>query len=283
MVKRFLSIAAAFLCLACLFSGVQTLSVNAETGIYGYMTYEIIDADEDGIDSDDYVQITDCDKLAAEIEIPEKIDGLPVTAIRYSAFDKCSKLISVIIPDCVTSIGGAAFSGCSSLTSITIPDGISNISLSAFANCSSLTSVTIPENVTSIGMYAFSGCSGLSSIIIKNPECIIDEHAISNGEDENGNYYFNGTIYGYENSTAQDYAENCDYAFALISSEQEEVKGDANGDGALNVRDAAFIAKMLAQGKASELPMTADFNDDNVVNVRDAAAIARYMASGYNK
>lgn len=57
------------------------------------------------------------------------------------------------------------------------------------------------------------------------------------------------------------------------------VKGDANGDGVLNVRDAAFIAKALAQGKGSELPIIADYNGDGAVNVRDAAAIAKYLAS----
>lgn len=57
------------------------------------------------------------------------------------------------------------------------------------------------------------------------------------------------------------------------------VLGDSNRDSKLNVRDAAFIAKMLAQGKASELPPESDFNDDGKINVRDAAAIAKYLAS----
>jgi hypothetical protein len=55
------------------------------------------------------------------------------------------------------------------------------------------------------------------------------------------------------------------------------VKGDANGDNMLNVRDATYIARNIAQG--NELPASADFNDDGVVNVRDAAAIARYLAT----
>ena len=56
--------------------------------------------------------------------------------------------------------------------------------------------------------------------------------------------------------------------------------GDANGDGKVNVRDAAFIAAKLAQGKSSELPANADFNSDGKVNVRDAAAIAKFLATG---
>ena len=56
--------------------------------------------------------------------------------------------------------------------------------------------------------------------------------------------------------------------------------GDANGDGELNVRDCAFIASMLAQGKAKLLSKEADFNGDGQVNVRDAAAIAKFLATG---
>ena len=57
------------------------------------------------------------------------------------------------------------------------------------------------------------------------------------------------------------------------------VKGDANLDGKLNIRDAALIANKAAEGKLSELPECADYNEDGVINVRDAAAIARFLAS----
>jgi hypothetical protein len=57
------------------------------------------------------------------------------------------------------------------------------------------------------------------------------------------------------------------------------VVGDTNNDGKLNIRDAAFIARKLAQQKADELSVKwADYNNDEVVNVRDAASIARYLA-----
>lgn len=54
------------------------------------------------------------------------------------------------------------------------------------------------------------------------------------------------------------------------------VMGDANGDGTVNVRDAAFIASCLAQGKY--LSSYSDYNGDGAVNVRDAAAIAKELA-----
>ena len=61
----------------------------------------------------------------------------------------------------------------------------------------------------------------------------------------------------------------------------ETTIGDANGDGKLDVRDAAYIARMLAGGQGDEIPLTADFNGDGQVNVRDAAAIARFLANAH--
>ena len=54
--------------------------------------------------------------------------------------------------------------------------------------------------------------------------------------------------------------------------------GDADGDGKVSVRDCAYIAKMLANGKGKDIPLIADFNGDGKADVRDAAAIARYLA-----
>ena len=55
--------------------------------------------------------------------------------------------------------------------------------------------------------------------------------------------------------------------------------GDVNFDGATNVRDCAFIAILIANGKADSLPIEADYNKDGKKNVRDAAAISKDLAS----
>ena len=74
----------------------------------------------------------------------------------------------------VTSIGEYAFENCSELTSVTIPNSITSIGYGAFSRCSGLTSVTIPNSVTFIGKYAFYNCSGLTkmvSLAVEPPTC----------------------------------------------------------------------------------------------------------------
>lgn len=90
-----------------------------------------------------------------------------VTSIGDSAFSNCDALTSISIPNSVTSFG-SAFGGCSTLSSITIPNSVTSIEDWTFNSCSALTSVTIPNSVTTIGGWAFYGCSGLTSVIIGN-------------------------------------------------------------------------------------------------------------------
>ena len=87
-----------------------------------------------------------------------------VTSIGSAAFQNCSGLSTVTIPNCVTSIGSAAFDGCSGLTSVTIPNSVTSIGSRAFCGCRGLTTVTIPNSVASIDDYAFKGCNGLTSV-----------------------------------------------------------------------------------------------------------------------
>ena len=111
--------------------------------------------------------------------IPSSLESVTVTGgnILYGAFDDCSGLTSIIIPNSVTSIGDHAFDNCSGLTSITIPDSVTSIGDYAFSDCSGLTSITIPDSVTSIGDRAFQNCSGLTSITIGDSVTSIEENA----------------------------------------------------------------------------------------------------------
>ncbi len=101
-----------------------------------------------------------------EVVISEVIEGYTVTGIEGFAFEGCTSLTSVVIPDSVTSIGAYAFSFCSSLTSVTIGSGVTCLDNGTFYYCTSLTDVVIPDSVTSIEYYVFYGCSSLTSVVI---------------------------------------------------------------------------------------------------------------------
>ena len=82
------------------------------------------------------------------------------------AFYNCRNLVSISLPEGVTSIGLNAFYGCSSLASISLPEGVTSIGSSVFYGCSSLTSISLPESITSIGQYAFEDCANLTNIYL---------------------------------------------------------------------------------------------------------------------
>ncbi len=123
-----------------------------------------------------------------------------VKAIAAQAFEDCSQLKSIILPDSIKTIGDGAFIGCSSLTSISIPNSVIGIGQEAFGlceklqtvklpnflqtlrpgaffDCKKLSSITIPETVTSLPADLFSGCKSLSSLSIPNSVTSIGQSA----------------------------------------------------------------------------------------------------------
>ena len=116
--------------------------------------------------ADNTINITSYTGSGGAVVIPSTIEEKTVASIGINAFNSCTSLIGVTIPDSVTSIGASAFYSCTGLTSVTIGNGATNVGDSAFYSCSSLTSITIPASVTSIGANAFSSCSSLTSITI---------------------------------------------------------------------------------------------------------------------
>ena len=121
-----------------------------------------------------------------KIFIPESFKGLPVIAIGNSAFEDCTTVQRITIPDSVVSIGvfafsqctalkrvnfgensqltaiaNSAFSGCTSIKTFEIPDGVTSIGSGAFSSCTSLTGITIPDSIEYIGFDAFINCTSL--------------------------------------------------------------------------------------------------------------------------
>ena len=144
--------------------------------------------------------------ISGDIVIPQKVlhtsRTYTVTSIGESAFESCSGLTSVTIPNSVTSIVNGAFYDCTGLkninidtenayytsvdgvlynkdtsillvcpeekASVTIPNSVTTIEVAAFSDCDKLAAITIPNSVTSIGEYAFYSCTNLTSVKIGN-------------------------------------------------------------------------------------------------------------------
>ncbi len=104
----------------------------------------------------------DCDKLGS-ITIPfigitpDDKYGLLEDIFGYSV---PASLKDVVIT-AGTHISSMAFYGCENLVSITLPDGITSISSNAFYDCKSLTNLNIPDSITSIGSSTFEKCTSL--------------------------------------------------------------------------------------------------------------------------
>lgn len=103
---------------------------------------------------------------AADVTIPSRYKGKPVTVIDPVAFCNNSAVTSVTIPDSVTAIPDYAFGFCSQLTNISIPNSVTFIGFSAFNSCTSLKSITLPSSLSTIQSYAFYNCGNLKTIRI---------------------------------------------------------------------------------------------------------------------
>ena len=112
-----------------------------------------------------------CSSLAS-VYLPES-----VITIDEFAFFYCQSLTNITIPRSVTTIGRSAFGHCVSLINVIIPDSVTSIGESAFNGCRSLTSVNIPASVTTIEKSVFYGCSSLASVFIPESIVSIGEHA----------------------------------------------------------------------------------------------------------
>ena len=141
-----------------------------------------------------------------------------VDSIDNRAFYR-SNIVSIIIPDSVTSISDRAFEACDSLpvennlryadtylygvadkslSTYTIKEGTKWIGNSAFRYCSSLTSITIPDSVTSIGESAFENCSKLREITCFATTAPSITNSTFTGVDSYGNlYYPSGSDYSF--------------------------------------------------------------------------------------
>lgn len=122
--------------------------------------------------------------ITGAVTIPSKIDGKTVISLADDGYDKgafegCTGLTAVTIPNTITTIGDSAFDGCTGLKTVVIPDSVTKIDNIAFEGCTGLTSVTLSKNLTTLGEGAFKGCTGLKTIVIPDSVTKIESNAFN--------------------------------------------------------------------------------------------------------
>lgn len=108
------------------------------------------------------ITVTGVSRITDLLDIPDRINGLPVTEIGPMAFNEWDSdgdtgIDSVRFPAGLVRIGEGAFYGCRYLSKVTFPGTLTEIADHAFSYCGALTKVDF-GNVETIGDYAFQYC-----------------------------------------------------------------------------------------------------------------------------
>ncbi|MCQ2792531.1 MAG: leucine-rich repeat domain-containing protein [Bacilli bacterium] len=115
--------------------------------------------------------------------LKEVVLGRGITKIEDEAFKYRDGLISITLPDTITSIGADAFHMCG-FSNIDIPASVTSIGDSAFNDCFALKSVSIPADseLKTIGSNAFTYCKNLRDISFGNKLTTIGYQAFSDDD-----------------------------------------------------------------------------------------------------
>ena len=115
--------------------------------------------------------------------IPTSLTTVTVTGgsfIGNYAFQNCTMLTSITLPETLTSIGQYAFNNCDGLTELTIPETVTSVGSYAFYDCDSLESMVIPDSVTSLNSYAFNSCDALAEVTLSASLTSISSYLFQN-------------------------------------------------------------------------------------------------------
>ena len=112
--------------------------------------------------------------------IESVIEWGSVKEIMGFAFNSCTSLTNISLPNGITNIGVNAFTNCTSLKSVSLPDSITGIGTGMFSGCTSLTNISLPNSITSIGGSAFFGCTSLTNVSLPNSITTIGDSAFYN-------------------------------------------------------------------------------------------------------
>lgn len=181
---------------------------------------------------DDHVEIYNCSSNQTSFEIPETIEGLPVTAIAMYGF-QCSN----------------TFFYAENLTSLDIRS-VTEIGSMALCGCNKLTDLKLSNKLTKIDSYAFSDNTSTCTITFYGTE----EEWNKVGKPSDSEFLKKAKI-----------------IFADAPEEPEEVIGDVNMDGKFDANDIVLVQKWILTipGTTMKDPKAADFTKDDVIDIYD--------------
>ena len=182
---------------------------------------------------------------------------------------KSHKMETLNLPDGLKYINSKAISYTSNLETVTLPESLEKIDDNVF-NSSHITEITIPKNVSYIGESAFY-FSYLKKITILNPDCEIVD----------GYNTLKGTIYGFNISTAHDYADAHNRKFVALDAVETTTTTEATTTTTTTITttttDPVTTTAPTTTTTEAEL-MQGDVDGDDVISVSDAVAVLKIYA-----
>lgn len=115
------------------------------------------------------------------IQIPDKVNGVPVTVLGERAFYRLENVEQIMIPDTVEKIGMSAFYECRSLREISLPSALREIGPMAFFHADAIEEVLLPDKLEQIGTYAFAH-TAIEELVIPAGVKTIEEGALTSME-----------------------------------------------------------------------------------------------------
>ena len=132
-----------------------------------YTRREVEAATKEAIHEEDFLHVTipsqffELRENVLTMTIPES-----VTTIHQDAFVQCYNLARITLPESLTIVGPSAFWKCKSLASVTVPESVEFIGSDAFKMRGSLQNIALGGSLTLISSETFKECESLTSITI---------------------------------------------------------------------------------------------------------------------
>ena len=93
-------------------------------------------------------------------------DSETTCLIDSDAFNGCTELSVLRLPDGLVGIGYRAFQGCTALTQVELPNTVYDVADNTFAGCTALERIKLSDKLTSLASGMFAGCASLKELTL---------------------------------------------------------------------------------------------------------------------